>query len=75
MYIEPDTGKLHLGSSIIPLSERELAEYRKQRESQAVGEAGWPDEKVLAFVLWKSGNVGLGSLIKFYDNIALKPEF
>lgn len=75
MYIEPNTRRLHLGKSLIPLSEEELAEYRKQRDFKVPGDSTWSDEKVLAFVLWKSGNPGLGSLITYYENIDLKLNF
>ena len=75
MYIEPETGRLRLGRTFILINPAEIKDYQKQRNSQVAGEAGWPDERILAFVLWKSGNPGLSSLIKFYDNITLKPEF
>lgn len=75
MYIEPETQRLHIGNTMIPLSQRELADYQKQRDSIVPGDLAWCDEKVLAFVLWKSGNPGLGAFIEYYDNIELKFNF
>jgi hypothetical protein len=75
MYIESNTRTLHLGKSLIPLSLDELAAYHKQRNSKIVGDQTWSDEKVLAFVLWKSGNPSLSTLIEYYDNLQLRLEF